>query len=77
MIDLIPKCEGSRHTYDLASLAVLIGVFAQVLPAVASVVTIGWIGLRGYKTWLEIRLLKRGLSGDRLPYQRRSTDEDD
>lgn len=47
-----------RAIMDVASLAALLGWFADYLPAVATLLTAVWYGLRIYETWVDIKKKK-------------------
>lgn len=51
--------DGTKHLIDAASIATLLGSLAQLLPAVASVLTIIWTAIRIYETATVQRLLGR------------------
>lgn len=44
---------------DIASITIIISTIAGWLPAIASLLSIVWLGLRIYETWLNIQDLKR------------------
>ena len=50
---------GSKTPIDIAAGALAFGSVVEVLPAVASIATIVWMGLRIYQTVVEIRNKKR------------------
>lgn len=51
--------DNAKHLIDAASIATLLGSLVQVLPAVASVLTIIWTVIRIYETATVQRLLGR------------------
>lgn len=56
--------DGTKHLLDVASIATLLGSLVQLLPAVASGLTIVWTLIRIYETATVQRLLGRtGQSG--------------
>lgn len=54
--------NNAKHLIDAASIATLLGSLAQLLPAVASVLTIIWTAIRIYETATVQRLLGRAPS---------------
>ena len=51
--------DNAKHLIDAASIATLLGSLVQLLPAVASVLTIIWTAIRIYETATVQRLLGR------------------
>lgn len=45
-------------TGDLTSIGIVIASLAGILPAIASLLTIIWVGLRIYETYLNIKKLR-------------------
>ena len=56
--------ETAKQVGDFISLGTLMGVIVQLLPIIASVLTVIWIGLRIYESILNIRKAKRALRKD-------------
>ena len=55
VMDVIPSPE--KHVLDVVGVLTLGGVFAEVLPHVAAILTIIWTGLRIYETSTVQKLL--------------------
>ena len=51
--------EHTKHVLDFTSIGVVLGSLIQILPAVASLFTIVWTGIRIYETKTVQNLLKR------------------
>ena len=51
--------EGFKHAIDALSIGVALGAVAQVLPSVASVMTVIWLGIRIYESKTFGRLIGR------------------
>ena len=51
--------EHTKHVLDFTSVGVVLGSLIQILPAVASLFTIVWTGIRIYETKTVQNLLKR------------------
>lgn len=56
--------DTAKQVGDAISIGTLLGVFVQLLPIVASILTVIWIGLRIYESILNIRKAKRALGED-------------
>lgn len=52
--------EHTKHVLDFTSIGVVLGSLIQILPAVASLFTIVWTGIRIYETKTVQSLLNRG-----------------
>ena len=50
--------EHTKHVLDFTSIGVVLGSLIQILPAVASLFTIVWTGIRIYETKTVQNLLK-------------------
>ena len=51
--------EHTKHVLDFTSIGVVLGSLIQILPAIASLFTIVWTGIRIYETKTVQNLLKR------------------
>lgn len=50
--------EGTKHVLDTISVFAVIGTVAQILPPVAALFTIVWLGMQMF-SWVETRREKR------------------
>lgn len=55
-----PLSEGAKHAVDALSIGVVIGTLADVLPALAALMTIVWTAIRIWETETIGRWLGRG-----------------
>lgn len=60
VLDHIP--DSLKHAGDILSITALLGSLINVLPAVASILTILWTAIRIYETETVQRLVKRNRS---------------
>ena len=51
--------EHTKHVLDFTSIGVVLGSLIQILPAIASVFTIVWTGIRIYETKTVQNMLKK------------------
>ena len=56
--------DTAKQVGDAISIGALLGVIVRVLPTLASILTVIWIGLRIYESVLNIRKAKRALDKD-------------
>lgn len=56
--------DSTKQVGDVISIGALLGVIVEVLPSLASVMTVIWIGLRIYEAILTIRRARRSLDED-------------
>ena len=51
--------EDGKHLLDIASIGIAVGALAKVLPAIASLFTIMWLGIRMWESKTIQDLVKR------------------
>lgn len=57
LLDYLP--DGVRHPFDALSLTVLLASIVNLLPSIASLLTIVWSAIRIYETATVQRLIRR------------------
>lgn len=60
MSSTITSTDVGKHAADVAAVGAWLAWIADLLPAVATLFTIVWLGYRIYQTRLQIQLLKKG-----------------
>ena len=59
LLDIID--EPIKNWIDLGVLGIVIATFIELLPAVSGLVSLVWLGMRMYETWLNIKMRKQEL----------------